>query len=773
MMASSSHQRRRLEKTRRQPKQESSYENSVDPGLTTGDSSTLGDMGAGGTLQIWPKVSSQTYQQIPDTEQKHPWHHLLTGSAPYNESRDDVSTLHSYQGPSGVSHQPSMASIRTTPYRKAQSILHPAKSQPNFHTQPDGSPSSAKSSQSTRSQKLGLSKLFGREREREPKPSLNSRYQSRADERQTEKDVSQMEPTPRKIESQPPPKSSQSCQKTVFDRNPTENAKVHVRRPPKGIQHWFEGLDESDDDFPEVVQTPPEHVTTATFRPSLGPSRLRAAPTSRISPCVEPASDYFMFNEGHANTHQGPNLQEQSVLHLSSSEDEISEPPSPERWADGSRDHHVQTLKSNDVAESIFSMQTTMTSGSIPIMNADQFYRTPLPPMPVPKQRYRDSAMPAPLRTRSSEMSVPRATTAHSIPESTRSDVSAISAGTNGSSTHVMAVTQEEMVLLEMMRRKRAEMNGGQVASLPASRTQPFQRKNSTAKSIASSTISRDSEQSIMGTGFPTPPSADRKHTPRRQVSGRKQRPSAAEEKILAQVWEESQDYEKSLPATPISEVQTPVFYELEAPLEQEHQHQLLAAVCYSDPTPQPQHQSQSQAQTQTPSTSTASCASSLTATAVNTSMSTTTRSKLGLPPPPYNSADPYSLAPDLDFSPMDLLPLSARVYSPSLSTLRSSTGATSQFSAASMPDDGASTNTSAGTGVGVARSGNGVQVVEERSGHGHGHGHGRDNVVVEEDDAGVDESSVELSFICELDVKRNTCSNDVLAAWNALGGVA
>ncbi|KAK7525597.1 uncharacterized protein IWZ02DRAFT_350563, partial [Phyllosticta citriasiana] len=31
-------------------------------------------------------------------------------------------------------------------------------------------------------------------------------------------------------------------------RDACETAKVHVRRPPPGIQHWFDGLGESDDD---------------------------------------------------------------------------------------------------------------------------------------------------------------------------------------------------------------------------------------------------------------------------------------------------------------------------------------------------------------------------------------------------------------------------------------------------------------------------------------------------------------------------------------------
>ncbi|KAG9592146.1 hypothetical protein KCV04_g21078, partial [Aureobasidium melanogenum] len=262
--------------------------------------------------------------------------------------------------------------------------------------------------------------------------------------------------------------SSQRIQATAFDRNATENAKINVRRPPRGIKHWFEGLDSSDDDLPEVV-TPAETIQQSTFNPALGPGRSRVAPTSRVTPTCEGASsDYFRYQSSTHQAHsQHQNLQERSMLNLSSDEeDEHSEPPSPPRWADhsttasGPASDSVSWNKTAATRQSTFSMQTTMTSGSIPIIHADNLemaYRTPLPPLPAQYQQYTDNnPVPAPLRKQKSyHFSSPGRTRATSITSTGMQ--SATSASSNGQS-HVMTVTQEEMALLEMMRRKRAEM---------------------------------------------------------------------------------------------------------------------------------------------------------------------------------------------------------------------------------------------------------------------------------------------------------------------------
>ncbi|KAJ4307378.1 hypothetical protein N0V94_009743, partial [Neodidymelliopsis sp. IMI 364377] len=44
--------------------------------------------------------------------------------------------------------------------------------------------------------------------------------------------------------------------KRLFKRDEYDNAKVHVRRPPKGVQHWFDALDEDSDESHEETRAP-------------------------------------------------------------------------------------------------------------------------------------------------------------------------------------------------------------------------------------------------------------------------------------------------------------------------------------------------------------------------------------------------------------------------------------------------------------------------------------------------------------------------------------
>ncbi|KAF1350750.1 hypothetical protein BDV97DRAFT_155349 [Delphinella strobiligena] len=705
--------RTKTRKPNRQRSDNSTFENSLGYRLATEGSRSTTDMGANGALQIWPKVSSQTYQHLPDDAQKKPCAYHRSFSENLTRSRDDVLTPHSYQDTASRRQLLQPVSRRPT--------IHAAISHPDFHSkrQDEINQVPRGSQQTTRSHRLGLSRLFGRDKEVKNKAKFDSRIKELE---QHETDVHHVSAHVKPVE--PSTKSTiQRSQKTTFDRNATENAKIHVRRPPKGVKHWFDALDDSDDcDFPEVVQAPPEHVTTATFRPSLGPGRLRVAPTSRISPAVDAVQDPFMFKSVN-----GQSLQEQSVLNLESSdEDELSEPPSPDRWPEqhlNVQRPELQRNKSTDTRESVFSMMTTMTSGSIPIINADSLYRTPLPPLPAPLQHQHSSLdtahLPAPLRTHRPEVNVTRsrsrAATGHSH---TDSIVSAIS-GASDSTTRVMTVTQEEMALLEMMRRKRAEMHNSNGSAQPAHRqddvspvssrpTHAFERQNSHARSIASSTISRDSERSVLGTVFPAPPTADRRSKQSQLSRG------ISEEKILAHPHgDEFERTQHATPAKPVSEI--PIMFELDATPPSGNKpadDQLLPSVSYSQPTQKGSPQAQAQ--------------------------------KTKISPPSYDSADPYQLAPDLDFSTLDLLPLPPRAYSPCPSTSRSSLGGGSSSSALT-PTDGNSATSRAQA----------LEVV------GHGESHAQD-------------------FLCELDVKRNSrldmgpagAGNDVLAAWTALGGV-
>lgn len=600
-------------------------------------------MGAAGTLQIWPKLHMEPYQNMPELDK-----------ARFNR----------------------LPSIHTDPF-----LTQPARPRPTLHaaaSQPDLYSASRKNAIMTdaavpppipqplqRSHRVDFSRLFSRHKSKNkdkakdkmtrpttnhgstavlplpPPPPVPVSTRSRQDS-----DLSSVRPASSGT-------ASHRIQATAFERNATENAKINVRRPPKGIKHWFEGLDSSDDDLPEVV-TPAETIHQSTFNPALGPGRSRVAPTSRVTPtCEGSSSDYFHYqNSTHQAHSQHQNLQERSMLNLSSDEDDDqSDPSSPPRWAghsttmSGPASDNMSWNKTTATRQSTFSMQTTMTSGSIPIIHADNLelaYRTPLPPLPAQYQNYPDvSAVPAPLRKQKSyHFSSPGRTRATSITSTGMQ--SAASASTTGQS-HVMAVTQEEMALLEMMRRKRAEMQtqSSHPSQRNGSSSQPSQydRKNSVGRSTASSTFSRGSAMSIglmldapEGTAFPAPPSNRIVH--------------------------ETQDMnyfgldEKRTNRS--SDMSTPHSYmlaELEAPNEQ------LQALCFQQP---PKSASSSS-------------------------------NKLV---PFENTADPYQLAPDLELSSLDLLPLPARTYSPSLAgtcssamTPEFSTHGTTNFNVAGSSD--------------------------------------------------------------------------------------
>jgi hypothetical protein len=593
-------------------------------------------MGAAGTLQIWPKLHMEPYQNMPELDK-----------ARFNR----------------------LPSNHTDPF-----LTHPSRPRPTLHaaaSQPDLYSSSRKNAIMTdaavpppipqplqRSHRVDFSRLFSRNKSKNkdkmtrpppthisspnmplpPPPPVPVSTRSRQGS-----DLSSVRPASSGT-------ASHRTQATAFERNATENAKINVRRPPKGIKHWFEGLDSSDDDLPEVV-TPAETIHQSAFNPALGPGRSRVAPTSRVTPnCEGSSSDYFHYQSSLHQAHsQNQNLQERSMLNLSSDEeDDQSEPASPPRWGDhsttasGPASDSVSWSRTAAPRQSTFSMQTTMTSGSIPIIHADNLemaYRTPLPPLPAQYQNYPDvSAVPAPLRKQKSyHFSSPGRTRATSITSTGMQ--SATSASTTGQS-HVMAVTQEEMALLEMMRRKRAEM---QTQSIHPSRRQDsssqpshYDRKNSVVRSTASSTFSRGSAMSMTlmldapeGTAFPAPPS----------------------NRIIHETQDMTYfglDEKRTNRSSDLSTPHSYMLAELEAPCEQ------LQALCFQQP---PKSASSSQ-------------------------------NKLV---PFENTADPYRLAPDLELSSLDLLPLPARSYSPSLAgtcssamTPEFSTHGTTNFNVAS-----------------------------------------------------------------------------------------
>ena len=59
--------------------------------------------------------------------------------------------------------------------------------------------------------------------------------------------------TRRHAEQAPPMPTSP---KRLFKRDEYDNAKVHVRRPPKGVRYWFDALDEDSDEAPQEARAP-------------------------------------------------------------------------------------------------------------------------------------------------------------------------------------------------------------------------------------------------------------------------------------------------------------------------------------------------------------------------------------------------------------------------------------------------------------------------------------------------------------------------------------
>lgn len=790
----------------------SAFEQSVGYRLATEGSHT--DMGAGGTLQIWPNVTlNHANQHLSGSRHRVPYQPSVISSAAGDKS-DDLSTLHSYydasRAPLVVSQQTSMSSVRDAALRKGLPTIHTAVSQPNLHhsmrdmTIVEPVPPPPKTSHSSRSQRLGFSRIFGRDKDKSAKESARQkREQQSSDYPPRETKLAHVKASVRPMEIVETPAIIQRSQNTVFDRNQTENAKVNVRRPPKGIKYWFEGLDGSDDELPKVLQPAPEpQVAHATFRPALGPTRLRAAPTARIPLAAELEQDRFQFSTNsqytgsarnsaantNGKTEHDPdlNLQNHSMLNLSSSdEDEPSEPPSPERWAGNGLGIRTSSTKGSpglersnvgDASESIFSMQTTMTSGTIPIINADPLYCTPLSPMPRATSHDRQKTLMSPsLRSSKSEvhMSRHRAPTGQSIPGSI---VSEASFGTSGS-THVMTVTQEEMALLEMMRRKRAEMHSGtsspkrgHVAEKRDKSRSHVPRKKSRSRSIASSDGSHDSLDSPGGIAFPTPPtaSAEKKSIKAEAVE---QNLNRTDERMLAHIRGNHATAGKQE-----SSAQT-ILCELEAPMD------YLPASYYSHsansanstksikstkstkPT-RPARPTEPSKAAQTSQEAQAPALPPKNPRRISTSQSPPTpktKTNSFFPKLPYNPADPYHLAPDLEFSPMNLLPLPARAYSPSLNSfslnsppsliMSRSSGAPSQFSAGLASDTG-SQSSSGSTGVAT----NAYPTL------------GQDVRVVNQD--AVCEMDANTDRTMHADESKNpSITKDVLAAWTALGG--
>lgn len=325
------------------------------------------------------------------------------------------------------------------------------------------------------------------------------------------------------------PRKKSSKEKS-FQRDIYDNAKMNVRRPPRGIQHWFDGLEEDNDDYMEEPDTPPPPPLPMNIRaPNLAPVRKSSLGRVLMTEVEAPKKDRSQTSRGKDIFTKSPqvrshrrnspslhsitshttatsaktkeskfstsNLQDSSVLSMSSSSDEEYE-ESPKKFP-VLRD---SLARSTDVSGEIIIGKAqafevnprTKTSGAAkqkrPSLESNFSMRSsstdaaPIDVMPSPEAHPSYLALPRHSRNKKSTHSRqpsaipedetrPRTSSASnstptdppmspsSIDASLRSGGTSMSEPLTRNEQHkLMAVTEEEEALLEMMRRKRAAM---------------------------------------------------------------------------------------------------------------------------------------------------------------------------------------------------------------------------------------------------------------------------------------------------------------------------
>ncbi|KAF2628682.1 hypothetical protein BU25DRAFT_409706 [Macroventuria anomochaeta] len=327
------------------------------------------------------------------------------------------------------------------------------------------------------------------------------------------------EPTPApqghaKLAKHAPPMPSSP--KRLFRRDEYDNAKVHVRRPPKGVQHWFDALDEDSDEAVEEARAP-VHAPQAR-RPSNTPKiPLRKTSLSGIYPdtaAPHPAllaqksisgfssdtfshedmidingltspSQFSLHTQNSTKTKESTmskhNLQDSSCLSFSSSEDEYDD----DRRALRNFAVRKSLNMDDDAGEIIFGqaqafevrsnrnlserkmsiMSTSTSAATIDIMYTPEPFS---PPNFSRVSNYSGSRRSSHIRQPSvilEDEDDRLRTAAHAPPSSSAYSIrsTCTSAGepqprSLAAERKMMAVTPEEEALLELMRKKRASM---------------------------------------------------------------------------------------------------------------------------------------------------------------------------------------------------------------------------------------------------------------------------------------------------------------------------
>ena len=302
----------------------------------------------------------------------------------------------------------------------------------------------------------------------------------------------------------------------LFKRDQYDNAKVNVRRPPKGVQHWFDALDDDSDDLPEDNGSP-AHAPQA-FRSNHAPKvPLRKAslnglhtgnasshPTPRAQKSVPGFGSHDSFShedmidikgltypsqislhtQNSTKTKESAlskhNLQDSSCLSFSSSEDEhdddaralrkfavrkslIMDEDAGDIVFGQAQAFEVRSNRSLERKMSI--MSTSTNAATIDIMYTPEPFS---PPIFARVGNCGSSRRSSHLRQPSiiledendrpqTARHAPPTSSAYSI-RSTRTSASEPQPRSLAAQRKMMSVTPEEEALLEMMRKKRASM---------------------------------------------------------------------------------------------------------------------------------------------------------------------------------------------------------------------------------------------------------------------------------------------------------------------------
>ncbi|KAL5118523.1 hypothetical protein ACEQ8H_003538 [Pleosporales sp. CAS-2024a] len=333
---------------------------------------------------------------------------------------------------------------------------------------------------------------FPRPMSREPTPSPNGQNK------------------PKKLQRKAPPvPPTPSSPVRKYERDEYDNAKVHVRRPPKGVQHWFDAVDDDSDDMQEAVA--PVHDPTA-----LPPYGSRDVPTHKASldrlishgSAQQGSHSIYVSRPAGSDTFSHEDLvdvarltspsqytllstittesalskayrQDSSVLSCSSSDDEGDNNRTRRRMVpvrksidvnDDSDDFVIGQAQAFELQpqrrpSAPLSIWSTTSAATIEVMYTPE---PPFTPLHYPiTSSYSGSRRPSHVRQPSvihededyrprTAVSKPRSTPPQSI-RSARTATSEPKPRSDGTQKF-MAVTAEEEALLELMRKKRAAM---------------------------------------------------------------------------------------------------------------------------------------------------------------------------------------------------------------------------------------------------------------------------------------------------------------------------